>query len=54
MRADLQKQLIVPQDIANTNLTSDLVLWSEVQLILCFVELTVPWGGDTVEKACGS
>lgn len=37
MRADLGKQLIVPQEIATTNLRP------EAQRVVYFVEVTVQW-----------
>lgn len=41
MGVGLGKQLKVPQDIANTYLRPDLVLWREAQQVTCFVKLTV-------------
>lgn len=50
MTVDLGNQFIVPQEIPNTNLRPDIVLWSDAQGIMCFVELRVPWE-NTLEMA---
>ena len=50
MRADLNEQLVIPAYIVSTRLRPDLLLWSEVEKIVYFIELTVPWE-DRVEEA---
>ena len=43
MQVDLGGKLVVPQDIASTNLRPDIVLWSRIRKRVYFIELTVPW-----------
>ena len=50
MLVDVGQRLTVPPQIAITNLRPDLVLWSNTQCRVYFVELTVPWE-DAVEEA---
>ena len=48
MQVDLGRKLVVPQEIASTNLRPD-VLWSRSRMRVCFIELTVPWEDSVVE-----
>ena len=50
LRADVNGGLTVPPQIAVTLKRPDLLLWSEKERIVYFVELTVPWE-DRVEEA---
>lgn len=50
MLVDVDQRLTVPSEIAITNLRPDLVLWSNSQRMVYFVELTVPWE-DAVQEA---
>ena len=43
MQVDLEGKLVVPQEIASTNLRPDIVLWSRSRMRVSFIELTVPW-----------
>ena len=44
MQVDLGGKLVVPQEIASTNLKPDIVLWSRRRMRVYFIELlTVPW-----------
>ena len=43
MQVDLGGKLVVPQEIASTNLRYDIVLWSRSRMRVYFIELTVPW-----------
>lgn len=43
MRADLQRQLKFPEEIATTTCRPDVVLWSKATKQVALVELTVPW-----------
>ena len=43
MQVDLGGKLVVPQEIASTNLRPDIVLWSRSRMRVYFIELTVPW-----------
>ncbi|XP_078682186.1 uncharacterized protein LOC144916736 [Branchiostoma floridae x Branchiostoma belcheri] len=43
MRADLDRQLHLPNTICETSLRPDLVLWSEDQKAALIIELTIPW-----------
>ncbi len=49
MIADMDQRLVVPPEIATTNLRPDLILWSNSQCMVHFVELTVPWE-DAVQE----
>ncbi len=46
---DLGGKLVVPQEIAFTNLRPDIVFWSRSRIRVYFIELTVPWGDLVVE-----
>ncbi|KAJ8334237.1 hypothetical protein SKAU_G00398760 [Synaphobranchus kaupii] len=50
MLVDMGQRLTVTSEIAITNLRPDLVLWSNSQHMVYFVELTVPWE-DAVQEA---
>lgn len=50
MLVDVGQLLTVPPEIVITNLRPDLVLWSNSQHRVYFVELTVPWE-DVMEEA---
>ena len=50
MQVDVGQRLSVPSEIAITNLRPDLLLWSNSQRMVYFIELTVPWE-DNVEEA---
>ena len=50
MLVDVGQRLTVPPEIVITNLRPDLVLWSNSQRKVYFVELTVPWE-DAVQEA---
>lgn len=50
MLVDVCQLLTVPPEIVITNLRPDLVLWSNSQHRVYFVELTVPWE-DVMEEA---
>ena len=43
MKADLKEQLQFPQEIAQTTLRPDIVIWSRNPKRVVMVELTVPW-----------
>ena len=43
MQVDLGGRLVVPQEIASTNVRPDIVLWSRSRLRVYFIEMTVPW-----------
>jgi len=43
MQVDLGGKLVVPQEIASTNLRPEIVLWSRSRMRVYFIELTVPW-----------
>ena len=43
MQVDLGGKLVVPQEIASTNLRPDIVLWSRSRMRVYFIDLTVPW-----------
>ncbi|XP_060559778.1 uncharacterized protein LOC132719607 [Ruditapes philippinarum] len=43
MKADLKEQLQFPQEIAQTTLRPDIVIWSRNPKRVVLVELTVPW-----------
>ncbi|XP_056314571.1 uncharacterized protein LOC130229674 [Danio aesculapii] len=43
MRADLKKQLKYPEEIAQTSLRPDIVLWSRGTKQVVLIELTIPW-----------
>ena len=43
MHVDLGGKLVIPQEIASTNLRPDIVLWSRSRMRVYFIELTVPW-----------
>ncbi|ONI45659.1 hypothetical protein AN642_00180 [Epulopiscium sp. SCG-B10WGA-EpuloA2] len=49
MQVDLGGKLVVPQEIASTNLRPDIVLWSRSRMRVYFIELTVPWEAAVVE-----
>ena len=49
MQIDLGDKLVVPQEIAFTNLRPDIVLWSRSRMRVYFMELTVPWEELVVE-----
>ena len=40
---DLQKHLVLPSHIGETNLCHDIVLWSDTTKRVVLIELTVPW-----------
>jgi len=42
MQVDLGGRLVVPQEIASTNLRPDIVLWTRSRMRVYFIELTVP------------
>jgi len=42
MQINLGGKLVVPQEIASTNLSSDVVLWFRSRMRIYFIELTVP------------
>ena len=48
MQVDLGVKIVVPQEIASTNLRPD-VLWSRSRMRVYFIELTVPWEDSVVE-----
>jgi len=50
MLADLDQRLILPPEIATTDLRPDIVLWSGSARIVQMIELTVPWE-DAVDEA---
>ena len=50
MQVGLDGKLMVPHEIVCIRLRPDLVLWSDSQKIVDFIELTVPWE-DSVEEA---
>lgn len=50
MLADVDQWLTVPLEKTISNLRQDLVLWSNSQHMVYFVELTVPWE-DAVQEA---
>ena len=43
VQVDLGDKLVVPQEIASTNLWPDIVLWSRSRMRVYFIELTVSW-----------
>ena len=43
MQVDLEGKLVVPQEIASTNLRPDIVLWSRSRMRVYFIQLTLPW-----------
>lgn len=49
MRVDLRRQLKFPEEIANTNLRPDIVLWSRTTKQVALLELTVQWEERLVE-----
>ena len=49
MQVDLGGKLVVPQEIASTNLRPDIVLWSRSRMRIHFIELTVLWEALVVE-----
>ena len=49
MRANNKQKLVVPNHIIST-LRKDVVLWSNLEKVAYFIELTVPWK-DRVEEA---
>ena len=50
MKADLIQQVVVPPHIVSTRLRPDMLVWSDLEKIVYFIELTVPWE-DRVEDA---
>ena len=50
LRADLDRQLKFPQEIAITSLRPDIVIWSIAMKTVVMAELTVPWE-DGLEAA---
>jgi hypothetical protein len=50
LKADLIQQVVVPPHIVSTRLRPDMLLWSDLEKIVYFIELTVPWE-DRVEVA---
>ncbi len=50
LRADLDHQLKLPQQMAVTSLQPDILLWSTIAKTVIMVELTVPWE-DGLETA---
>ena len=46
MKADLIQQIVVPPHIVSTRLRPDILLWSDLEKIVYFIELT-----DRVEEA---
>ena len=49
MKADLNQQMAIPPHIVSTRLRPDMLLWSDLEKIVYFIELTVPWE-DRVEE----
>ena len=50
MKVDLIQQVVVPSHIVSTRLRPDMLVWSDLEKIVYFIELTVPWE-DRVEVA---
>ena len=50
MMADLYQQMAKPRHIVSTRPRPDMLFWSDLEKIVYFIELTVPWE-DRVEVA---